>query len=215
LAGLLGLAALPAFAQQIILTPSNVMGGSACYDGPYNTAGTFPATKAVSQQTGAITTDNQGVDMWLGQNGATTGYFVLDLGTAYTLGQIDLFNTHNDGYNDRGTGAFHVAGANSVASAGSSLGMNLVSPTTILSGNLTFSTGIPADDVFTSANGLNTSTAYRYISFTFDSIAGGAGGGLNEIRVFQIPEPTTTALVGGVAVLVLVMIRRRRQVAVG
>ncbi len=207
---LAGLALLAGSAQaqmQIILNSSSVIGGSNPYGASTFDSGSFPATLLVDEQTGTISPENIG-SYWLGSS--STGYVVFDLGAAYSLTQIDLFNTHNDGAHDRGTDAFHISASNSASFVNSSQGYILDSAVTILSGTLAFPTDpIPATS-FTSANGLAGGT-YRYISFTFDSYVS-SGGGLHEIRVFAIPEPTTYAAIAGAAMIVVTSwIRRRRK----
>ncbi|MCU0793605.1 MAG: PEP-CTERM sorting domain-containing protein [Opitutaceae bacterium] len=217
--GFLGAVSLPGSAQQILLSPGNLIGGGASYYGSFD-SGVYSADKVLNQQTGAIT-DIQGYDMWLGEDGASSGYFVLDLGAAYKLDRIDLVNTHNEFYNDRGTDAFTILVSNSITDAGEvtegvPLGMDLVSPVTLLTGTLTFwlYEETPVIDVFSSSSFVSgaSGTAWRYLLFRFDSINGGAGGGLNEIRLYTaIPEPSTFALLAGVACLGLAAMRRPRR----
>ncbi len=118
---------------------------------------------------------------WLGREQTDEEYFTLDLGDVYTIDEIDLRNTHNQGYNDRGTDEFYILGALEVD------GNNqLVSPFAILSGNLSDASGmipIPAD-VFTSDNGLTVADA-RYLQFIAVSyLEGKVSSGLNEIEVY-------------------------------
>ena len=215
------LSAVSAGAQQIILNVGSVIGGGPELNNAKFDSGPFNATQVVDEQTGTIGTEVFGQKYWLGANAATTGYFVLDLGSAVQIGQISLFNTHNavDG-NDRSTNTFHVSAANSVTFVNTDRGFDLVAGTTILSGALAFPTDPLAENIFTSANGLTSGgTAFRFISFTYDSIAGpsgsaGNGGGLHEIRVFTaVPEPSTYALFGGVAAGAVALLRRRRGIA--
>ena len=196
-------AALPCAGQPIVLSTSSVIGGGPIYDSPAFTGGSFPATFVVNEQTGAINNDVFGGNYWLGPDSVNSDYFVLDLGALYSLTQITLFNTHNANFNDRATSAFHITASNAVSFVDANHGFALDSPTTILSGTLTLPTDPPPGIVFTSGNGLSTDGFYRDISFTYDSFAGGAGGGLHEIRVegAVVPEPATSALWAGAATL--------------
>ena len=102
-----------------------------------------------------------------------TGYFVLDLGSVYNIGSVELFNTGNGQFQDRGTGNFTISASNAVVSIGAN-GMDLVSPVQIVSGNLTpqFSGPFLAPDFFTVSNG----GPYRYLRF--DALSIGAIGTL-------------------------------------
>lgn len=213
------LAVLPAAAQQIVLNSGSVIGGGPSYDGGTFNSGFAPATRAVDEQTGAINIETEARNnYWLGPDGVTTSYFVLDLGAAFKLGQIDLFNTHNWESLDRSTNAFQIAASNNVSFVNATLGFNVVSGVSILSGTLPFTTAAaPPANTFTSSNGLTSGdVAYRYISFTFSSYVGvdnsaGQGGGLHEIRITAIPEPGTTAFLAGFAALSFVILRVKRK----
>jgi hypothetical protein len=129
---------------------------------------------------------------------------VLDLGAAWQVQELDLFNTHNRAYNDRATLGFHVDAANAVTFVNSTVGYDLVGAVTILSGTLTLrnSANDPIlADTYTLANGLDISGQYRYLRFTADTYYD-QGAGLNEILVF-VPEPSAAmlALVGMGALL--------------
>ncbi len=54
-----------------------------------------------------------GYHEWLADNG-TLANFTLNLGAKYPISQIDLYNTHNGTYNDRGTENFHILAGNAV-----------------------------------------------------------------------------------------------------
>lgn len=215
-AGLL-LAALSASAQTLVLNSTSVIGGGPTYDNPVFNQGTFPATFVVNEQNGVIGNDIFGGNYWLGPDGVTSDYFVIDLGAAFTLGQIELYNTHNNGAFDRSTVAFHIDGANSVSFVDANHGSDLSSATRILSGTLPFNNDPLVDNIFTAANGLNTGgVGFRFIRFTFDSFAGqggsaGLGGGLHEIVFTAVPEPSTWVLLGlGVMAMLPAIFRRKR-----
>ena len=104
------LASVPgAFASQISLSPSNVIG----FLGEYNSF--FPASSILDHQTGTINEPTQDGSYWLNSdNGPANAYIVIDLGAAFHLASFDLFNTHNANYGDRGTGAFKIEASNSI-----------------------------------------------------------------------------------------------------
>lgn len=214
------LMALPAFGQQIILNSGSVIGGGPTYGGGTYNTGSHPASLAVDDQTGSIDIETGLRDnYWIGPDGLASSYFVIDLGAAYQLGQIVLFNTHNWESMDRSTKDFRIEASNSVTFVNATVGYNLVSGVTILSGILPFSSeNPPAANYYTSGNGLDTGgNAYRYLSFTYDSYRGinditGHSGGLNEIRVHAIPEPSSTAFIaGGIGALALLLRRKRHE----
>src|SRR5688572_32998920 len=90
---------------QVVLAPSNVIGGTNTYGGTFN-SGTFNATLIANQQAGSISEPSQS-GYWLNpDNGPANAYIVVDLGAAYRIDSLELFNTHNAGFNDRGTGDF-------------------------------------------------------------------------------------------------------------
>lgn len=192
-------------ATQVTLTTASVIGGSGDYNGgAYNNAGDqFSTLNVVNQQTGPISEQSQS-GYWLTPNGtpAPTGYFVLDLGASYSLGFAQLFNTHNATYDDRGTGQFTIQASNNLQAGPAGTGFDLLNPVTILSGTL--ASGHQAVDPLPGQTfGIGNSTAYQYIRFNDVSIGaaadtgfGAAGGGLNEIRLFTTPEPSTFILSG-------------------
>jgi hypothetical protein len=186
-------------AQTLIpLTPANVIGASGSYDVDRL------ATNVLDMQSGPVT--EAGFTYWLGRNSTANEYFVIDLGAAFSISQIELFNTHNWFSGDRATNAFTLSASNSVS------GFDLVAPTQILSGNLPYSTSNPiAAATFTSGNGLSTGTDYRYLQFTAVSYSGGAGSGLNEIRIYAIPEPPAFVAAAGMLALAGAALRRRHQ----
>ena len=150
--------------------------------------------------TDGSTSDIQGTNYWVTDNNAgLNAYFTLDLQGVFSITEIDLRNTHNDSWDDRGTGAFHILASTAVDSSS-----QLISPTTILSGTLSDVSGEDpiAADVFTISNGLAAGD-YRYLKFVVDSLAvyvNAGGAGLNEIEVqadiaTNVPESSTNALI--------------------
>lgn len=210
----LGIAAIGSKSQaaQIPLIPTDVIGGSVAYPGvPFNT-GQFNATQILDNQTGIVAEPTQN-GYWLNpDNGPADGYIVIDLGAANQISEIDMFNTHNSQFNDRGTGKFAITGANAVVDTGGG-NFDISGPSTvILSATLTGQFGdFITDQVFL----LSDPGAYRYIRFDALSVAVGGTSccgannyGLNEIRLFNTPEPASISLFGiGAAGLVA---RRRR-----
>ena len=66
----------------------------------------YTAASVLDHQNGIINEPNQDGSYWLNSdNGPANAYIVIDLGAAFHLASIDLFNTHNAFYGDRGTGA--------------------------------------------------------------------------------------------------------------
>lgn len=97
-----------------------VIGGNSDYpSGNFNTGGPFPTQNVTDGQnaspdndTGTITEPGQDGSYWLGRDNQSSGYFVLDLGKPYLIGQIVLFNTRNGPKDDRGTGNFAISASN-------------------------------------------------------------------------------------------------------
>lgn len=199
----------PASAAINIANGAPIIGGSGDYPGgPFN-SGLFPTSHVTDgvnanpdNNVGTIT-EFYGSGYWLGPQGATTGYFVLDLGAAYNIGSVELFNTGNGQFQDRGTGNFTISASNSIVNVGFN-GMDLVSPVQIVAGSLTpqFSAPFLTPDFFAASN----SGPYRYLRFDALSIGaigsfGFNGVGLNEMRVFEaaaVPEPSTFIALGAI-----------------
>jgi hypothetical protein len=162
-----------------------IIDGSGSWDGgtigvgaPFD-GGTFPARKAVDGV--KYEADGAPETWWLGREQTLDEYFTLDLGQVFNIDRIDLYNTHNRQFNDRGTDEFVIYGALEVDT-----NKQLVNPFPVLSGNLSdtaFEADIPADS-FTAANGLNA-TDVRYLQFqALSSIYGNGNVGLSELEVF-------------------------------
>lgn len=141
--------------------------------------------------------DYYGADrsFWLGPNGGLESITV-DLDDLFSIDRIDLQNTHNGGYNDRGTEDFSIW----VSEDG-------IEWTQILDRTLPNAYG--TGNVIPLASYLFDPISARYVRLDVESFYG-AGAGLNEIRVYEhIPEPGTLLLLGG-GLLALARRRRRR-----
>jgi hypothetical protein len=210
-----------------------VIGGGGDYPGnPFNTGGIYGTPNVTDGQnaadpfnnSGTITEPGQDGSYWLGPGYTNTGYFVLDLEASYSIGQIELFNTRNGPYEDRGTGNFSISASNLIQLGPPNTGFDLLGGVQIASGTLTAQTYSPGG-FNGQGNTLlipDTATAsipgpFRYIRF--DALSIGAtnrfgvglnGVGLNEIRIFEgtlvgTPEPGVVVvfgLVGGLGWLV-------------
>lgn len=206
-----------AFAQQVTLTPTNVVGGSA----PYGSQ--FDNSFVLDKQTGSITEPDQN------PNTTDGGYFlapdapggtgvpdfiVIDLGAPYVIDYFHLFNTRNASYRDRGTGDFTITASNTLTDL--TTGTN-DQGTPIASGRLAAEdyTDLANDTLAAQLANVTSTTPYQYIRFNALNVAAVTpyGGntidpvGLNEIRVFQVPEPGSLALLG----LGLCALARRRR----
>jgi hypothetical protein len=228
---LCGFAIAPATAQLITLTPSNVIGSSPWGDGTnspwaWNAVGSgnqYQASTIFSQQTGSVS----GLDTaWTGNTwfpspnvggtGASknSGYVVIDLGAAYYLSSIELFNgtaTYQH------TGTFDLLASNSIINASdvSNYGQILSGPTLLGSTSLPFADG--ENPVTGHAYYPSSITAYRYLQINI-SAAGSSGNiqgaSLSEVRftgISAIPEPSTYAAMAGAAMLGFAVWRRRNR----
>lgn len=217
------LLAAPLAAQthvQISLTPASVVGGSPVWDSAaFDGSATFSANNVLNQQSGFVAeTAGQGTpdgSFWLGGEAAGNAYFVIDLGAAYQISRIDLFNTHNQGYFDRGAREFTITASASATFYNADAGYVPDGAQTLLSGTLS-TVGVDPipGETYTSANGLaGDSTAYRYLQFVAYNYHGD-GPGLAEIRLYTsaIPEPSTYAALAGLGALGLAVWRKRRTV---
>lgn len=182
------------FGSQIPLSPTNVIGGSGSYGGDWQT-GMFNATSILDQQTGPVS-DDFGVSYWINPDGGPLdAYIVIDLGAAYQLSSLDLFNTHNSTFGDRGTGDFTIEAGNSVTNLGAA-GFDLTGPTTIIL-NGTLAAAPVSDPIDAQSFAVSDPGTYRYIKFAPHTVAvpgvsccGANNYGLNELRAFGDPAPT-------------------------
>lgn len=192
-------------AAQIVLSEAAVIGNSGSYNFAANAQpGAFPAFRILDQQTGAISVENFGQGYWLnGDNGPANAYITIDLGAAYALASVDLFNTSNGGAGDRGTGAFDLAASDSVVLDGAN-GFTLDGIVAVVaSGTL----AAEAPGSAREPQSFSASGTYRYLQFRPKSVASATpiccgivnNYGLNELRMFgdvanAVPEPGTWAM---------------------
>ncbi len=210
---------------QVTLTPANVVGGSNAYSGsaggePFN-QGQFNATQILDNQSGTITETSQH-GYWINpDNGPANAYITVNLGGLYYLSSVELYNTSNANYQDRGTGDFSILGGTAVSYVPGH-GLVITGPTTTLaSGTLTAATnaeavsGIPGQSFATLGNPV------QFLEFLPTSVASGGtpccganNYGLNELKVFgtavPAPEPASLAIWGLVIAGGLAVARRRR-----
>jgi hypothetical protein len=191
-------------ANQITLDTSNVIGSSGAFDNR------FLAKYVLDNQTGSITETEQNANdvnggYWLqsvapGAN--TVSWFTIDLGSAFNIDFIELFNTHNAQYFDRGTGDFRILASNSVNSGTGDFDGTAVQ--VIASTLQAAQNGTLNDDLVNQTYSVSNTNAFRYLQFHADSSSSANGNpnyedyGLNEIRVFEVtttvPEPSTLAI---------------------
>ena len=189
---------------QIVLNPADVIGGSLPYGGGSFTTG-FSAPQILDSQTGTINEPASGPNsgFWISpDNDPSPAYIVIDMQASTAVTRIELFNTHNGQYNDRGTGNFRITGSNSApVFIDAAHGYDLAPGSgVVLTGTLTGQFGNPltAQSFVTASGG----TLMRYLRF--DALSGAAGGslitptsyGLNELRLFVVPEPSSFVLAG-------------------
>lgn len=173
---------------QIVLTNRNIVGGSGSWEHTTwnDPAGGFNAFNIVDDQAGPVAEPAQD-NYWLGPDTNGTQHIVIDLGKPFLIDRIELFNTHNHVFDDRGTKDFQIRAAHAVTNAGVR-GLDLSGAADlILSNRLAFQ--LAADDpieaeVFTADNGLAPCAAYRYLRFEALNGHGNGRVGLNEIRIY-------------------------------
>jgi len=182
----------------ITLDTSNVIGSTSPYDNR------FLAEYILDNQSGVITETNQSANdadggYWLNpNNGIADAWVTIDLGKGYVIDFIELFNTHNAQYFDRGTGDFRILASNSVTQG--NLTGNI---STLLDSTLLAEAGAQAGPLTAQSFSVTDTNVFRYLQFRADSVAVGGKAccgtnvyGLNEIRVSAVPEPTTLAIFG-------------------
>lgn len=180
-------------AIQVVLSPSNVIGASGFY------GANFRPDNVLDQQTGTVA-DVSG-NYWLNPDntGSTQVYITIDLGAQYTVDAIEMFNTRNGTWSDRGTGAFSIIGSNTVTDAGGGNFRLSGAMTTLVTGSLpALYGGTPPAISFD----VTETATFRYLSFQPTSVASAISPasptayGLNELRVFvtAVPEPSQAVL---------------------
>jgi hypothetical protein len=206
----LSLASLGASAQQLILSPSNVIGSSGF-------AGvTYEPGNLLDQQTGTVT-DNFG-DYWLSPTNADASntFITIDLGAAYPVDLLVLFNTHHSFNYNRGTGNFRVVASNSVVDLGGSNFALSGTTSVLVQGTLG---AVWGDNPPAVTFDVTDPTPYRFLSFQPLTVASAIAPptptsfGMNEMRVVvsAVPEASTSAMMlAGVAVVGWLVARRRR-----
>lgn len=185
-----------ASAAQIVLAPVNVIGSAGDYGG-------FPADNILDQQTGAVNDVFQSTYWLWPDNNFNEAFITIDLGASYRIGELELFNTRNDRFGDRGTKGFTIAGGNSVSAFSGGLRLSGLE-TTLVTGVLAPAAvinNIPGQSFSVSSN-----ATYRYLEFrptsavSVNGLASVTAYGLNELRVYEnealggIPEPSTWAM---------------------
>jgi hypothetical protein len=203
----------------ITLTSASAIGGSTVFSAaPYNHfSSAYQAGNLFNQQSGPVDMTLQQNNAWFPSEAAgTTNRFVtIDLGAAYSLSSIVIFNSNQA---DRGTGTFSLQASNTITTGpldgGFGTGSVLSSPTYLLSSTpLTYSSspGVVSGQTFS----ISDATAYRYLQLTAIDVPTGGGFsnvGLAEVRLYSaaaVPEPSTYALVFGAGALGLAAWRRR------
>ena len=205
-------------ADIILLTPAAAIGGTPTfldsdYKGELNISGGYAAGNLFNQQTGDVNVTTQQGNVWFGTDLAGAGpvnrWVTIDLGAAYSLSHIEVFNSNQS---DRGTGEISLYGANAIeVDADPFNGYTLTSPTLLINNaSLTYAAGVNpiAGNIYT----VGDQSAFRYLQIWTLSYAdtplSPTGTGLAELRVFEftpapVPEPGTWAaaalLAGGAA----------------
>ena len=205
-AGTFALAGTAAIAaSQIVLGTTNIIGSSASY------SAYFLADNIFDQQLGLVT-DQRPVGTatyWLSADtpGTFGPYITVDLGQPASVSRIDLFNTHNSTYFDRGTGQFTVLAGNTVSAVGAANFRLTGTTVTLAAGTLLPEGGL--NPVAQSFNSLDLSP-YRYLSFvpitasSLNTPSGANAFGLSEMKVYVsvVPEaPVMAMLLAGLPIL--------------
>ncbi len=142
---------------------------------------------------------------WLTPNGQM-GSATIDLGSQYSIDSFQLQDTHNRGYNDRGTNAFDI----SVSSDGVNFAPVLADS---FSQSAWQNLSLVPETSFAPVTG-------EFVKFNIDSLYGSSGG-LNELQVFgtpaaPVPEASTTVSFGLLLMLGLggVLLARKKRAAI-
>jgi hypothetical protein len=147
--------------------------------GTVSGSGAYSSDFSVDNVIDGSTYDYAG-NYWLTPNGQT-GWVMVDLLDVFQIGRIEFLNTHNRWDNDRTTKDWTIE----VLDASNT--------------RVFYTEGSEADfnpAVYTAALPVTTidlqnAIGGRYVKFYVDSFYG-FGGGLNELRVFESAEPTST-----------------------
>ncbi len=109
-------------ADQVVLEPASVIGGSGSWAGANDwDVGQFNATLVADNQ--SVTTEIDEPDQspgddnggfWWGKENDEEEFFVLDLGQQYNIERIDVFNSQNAQFDDRATNGYEIYGSNAV-----------------------------------------------------------------------------------------------------
>jgi hypothetical protein len=177
--GLAGLLAIPSAQADSLISQGKPVTATDFY----NSGGgeVFPASNITDGQFNDTGTPSNW-SFWLTPNGQT-GSATIDLGSLYTIDEFQIQDTHNRGYDDRGTNAFDIS---------------------VSSDDITF-TPVVADSFGTWPNlPIVTENSFapvnaQYVKFNIDTVYGSSGG-LNELQVFgspaAVPEASTTISFG-------------------
>lgn len=196
-------------AAPLSLLPADVIGSSTPLSAQFN------ASQVLDAQTGSISEPTQS-GYWLGDASLNPAYFVVDLGARFQINQIELFNTHNAFFNDRGTGNFTVSAGNAVVDLGGG-NFDLSGATSLLVSNTLSAVNNLNDPILSQTFGVADTASYRYIRFDALSVAAttpinSRAFGLNEIRFDATPVPEGShvllAAVAGMAIFGFARSRR-------
>lgn len=164
-----------AYAQNLAAGKPIVDGSGSWSQAPNDIVnGPFPPGKV----TDGLTNDTDETSYWLGNEGANNQYFVIDLGSSQTFNRIDLQNTHNRQYNDRGSNNFTVSVSNSPFGPFTPVISSALSRSYINNGTVVYPGTIP-HDIYDIAPVNARYVRYEAIDFT------GASSGLNELYVYN------------------------------
>jgi hypothetical protein len=186
-AGLIcGLAAVlcgTAAASHIVI--SSVVGTGSWNNDP-TCSGQFACSHAIDD----VITEPTQTGYWLGRETTANETLTFNLGAVYLIGGFDLYNTHNAGFNDRGSHDFQIWISSTPVTP------DTTSPsfgTLVVSDVLGF---IPFESPTSAQTFSITPVSGQYVTFravTYYTL----GAGLSEFRVNDapaVPEPGTSAL---------------------